>query len=454
LFRSLELCGGGKAIIVSTARIGDEARSVVEKVRSIGLDVEAFHIFPDEDTSNPEDIARAVNIVRSVVGSCKEVCVDVSSGSRLEVASATTALSKDLSIPVAVTYTSFGWGPWRGLFYPLTPKPLQKAYLLTSARSLLNTSTSIFYAEARDYIDLARIGSELRKGVAEAQYNINKQLDTPCYADSESIECSCRGLEISISIGSAAPIHVKVGDYCLWRDAVEAIAKIAEGFRSRRNRLQENVAKALELLLRVAGVYQLVVDECSDSSMCDGYRDTIFIDFVRALGERVAIDTNVVYGGLHSQLWEYPEHVRSIVMPYCLLLELYTHEAQARDAYEKLRSELAGLLISEVRELRVPVDYRVSQRPCEVGMALESDPRAVLVTADVRAYNKVFKDLGRRAVLLTPKPLNEVRFTQSENSRRASYAYYAIAQLKALSGHRGVAEALQQLGVSISVRLI
>ena len=61
LFRSLELCGGGKAIIVSTARIGGEARSVVEKVRSIGLDIEAFPIFPDEDTSNPEDIARAVN---------------------------------------------------------------------------------------------------------------------------------------------------------------------------------------------------------------------------------------------------------------------------------------------------------------------------------------------------------------------------------------------------------
>jgi len=60
LFRSLELCGG-KAIIVSTARIGDEARGVVEKVRSIGLDIEAFPIFPDEDTSNPEDIARAVN---------------------------------------------------------------------------------------------------------------------------------------------------------------------------------------------------------------------------------------------------------------------------------------------------------------------------------------------------------------------------------------------------------
>jgi len=188
--------------------------------------------------------------------------------------------------------------------------------------------------------------------------------------------------------------------------------------------------------------------------MCDGYRDTIFIDFVRVLGERVAIDTNVVYGGLHTQLWEYPEHVHSIVMPYCLLLELYAHEAQARDAYEKLRSELVGLLISEVRELRVAVDYRVGQRPCEVGMALESDPRAVLVTADVRAYHKVFKDLRRRAVLLTPKPLNEVRFTHSENSRRASYAYYAIAQLKALSGHRGVAEALQQLGVSISVRLI
>jgi len=80
------------------------------------------------------------------------------------------------------------------------------------------------------------------------------------------------------------------------RRVIEGIAKIAEGFRSRRSRLQENVAKALELLLRVAGVYQLVVDECSDSGMCDGYRDAIFIDFVRALRERVVIDTNVVYG--------------------------------------------------------------------------------------------------------------------------------------------------------------
>lgn len=44
LFRSLELCGGGKAIIVSTARIGDEARSVVEKVRSGKIVVVATHI--------------------------------------------------------------------------------------------------------------------------------------------------------------------------------------------------------------------------------------------------------------------------------------------------------------------------------------------------------------------------------------------------------------------------
>jgi hypothetical protein len=87
-------------------------------------------------------------------------------------------------------------------------------------------------------------------------------------------------------------------------------------------------------------------------------------------------------------------------------------------------------------------------------MALESSPREVLATADVAAYRRVFRDVKREAVLLTPTPLHKTKLLHSEISRKASYAYYAIAQLKALAEHRGVREALKQLGLQVEVKML
>jgi hypothetical protein len=452
LFRSLEVCGGDRVFIVSTARRGSDAREVVSRVgQSVGVGAEPVPVFPDEDTAQPVEISRAVDIVKSVVSGCEEVCVDVSSGSRLEVATAIAAFTQLGS--AKIFYTSFAWGPWKGLFYPLTPKPLQRVYFLAPGQSPPKPSTAVFQASAGDLLALAFAGPELRRRVAEAQYNINKQLDSLCYADSEGFECSCRGLEAVIYTGSTPAIRGEARDYCSWSDTVNAVAGVVDGFESRRDRLRNEQRKALELLLRVSGLYQLAVDECSYG--CEDCRGVLFMDCAaRGLGGRVIVDTNVVYGGIHTQLWEYMEQRYSIAIPYCALLELYSHEAQTRDAYEKLRSEVAHILLAEVSELKLPVDYRIVQRPCEVGMALESSPREVLATADVAANRRVFRDVKREAVLLTPTPLHKTRLLHSEISRKASYAYYAIAQLKALAEHRGVKEALKQLGLQVEVKML
>jgi len=76
---------------------------------------------------------------------------------------------------------------------------------------------------------LAFAGPELRRRVAEAQYNINKQLDSLCYADSEGFECSCRGLEAVVYTGSTPAIRGEARDYCSWSDAVNAVASVVDG---------------------------------------------------------------------------------------------------------------------------------------------------------------------------------------------------------------------------------
>ena len=75
LFRSLEVCGGDRVFIVSTARRGSDAREVVSRVgQSVGVGAEPAPVFLDEDTAQPVEISRAVDIVKSVVGGCEEVC--------------------------------------------------------------------------------------------------------------------------------------------------------------------------------------------------------------------------------------------------------------------------------------------------------------------------------------------------------------------------------------------
>jgi hypothetical protein len=242
LFRSLEVCGGDRVFVVSTARRGSDAREVVSMFgQSVGVGAEPAPVFPDEDTAQPVEISRAVDIVKSVAGGCEEVCVDVSSGSRLEVAAAVAAFTQLGS--AKIFYTSFAWGPWKGLFYPLTPKPIQRVYFLAPRRGSLKPSTAVFQASAGDLLALAFAGSELRRRVAEAQYNTNKQLDSLCYADSEGFECSCMGLEAVVYTGSAPAIRGEARDYCSWSDAVNAVAGVVEGFESRRDGLETSREK-------------------------------------------------------------------------------------------------------------------------------------------------------------------------------------------------------------------
>jgi len=86
---------------------------VVSRVgQSVGVGVEPVPVFPDEDTAQPVEISRATDIIKSVVGGCEEVCVDVSSGSRLEVATAIAALTQLGS--AEILYTSFAWGLGKG----------------------------------------------------------------------------------------------------------------------------------------------------------------------------------------------------------------------------------------------------------------------------------------------------------------------------------------------------
>ncbi len=90
-----------------------------------------------------------------------------------------------------------------------------------------------------------------------------------------------------------------------------------------------------------------------------------------------------------------------------------------------------------------------------MGIALTASTRVGLipVTADRATYENLLAREERipASILAEPAPINEVVFSERELSRRVTYAYYAVAQLKALS--KLLARELSEAGASIKVRV-
>ena len=82
-----------------------------------------------------------------------------------------------------------------------------------------------------------------------------------------------------------------------------------------------------------------------------------------------------------------------------------------------------------------------------MGIALARKSDRLCITSDRNAYEKLFKTVKVGGILAKPSTIKETRFLKHEASRRTSYAYYAIAQLRALANRLG--RALRKLGIEI-----
>jgi len=451
IFRGLEVCNPRSIVIVSTKRRASEVEELLSILRSMYSDIELYGYsdIPDIETSL-EDIPKVIDKVKELLKmlSFDEICFVSSAGSRIEISSLMMVLDRSKS---NVLYISFTWGPWKGSFYPYTPKPLEIVHEVHGFGVLPRIGSDITFVDTQliDKMDI----SSIRRETLLTQLYLNKHIvETPCYATRDSVDCSCRSLTISIIYRKTAMVVIDIEDYCSWNNVLKSIDKLTREVDDLRDRIPDEVYKVLKLLLNVSGIYLPVVRECSYG--CPDLENTILLDVLRNMNRVGIIDTNIVYQGIHNQLYEYIEEAyRYLEIPLCLYIEMYEHQAHIDKPYNRIRSTIAQLLIEELKKYNLPIAYQAAYKPCEVGIALASKRNSIAITSDRHAYERLLKTMNIDSILTIPKPLTKTRFLHNEKSRRISYAYYAIAQLKALTKILKTRNELQTIDLDIDIHM-
>ncbi len=400
----------------------------------LGIEVRSYTDFPDP-LVNPSGFSmyearRYVEKIGSELG--KDVALVVSSGSRLEVSIASLAME-----PRAFIYVSFGWGPWQGAFYPYTPRPIEPMYILgeVKVRDRVDSDFVEKLAKAlRDF--LPKSMPKLREMVLEAQVEINKEILDPIAFPRKS-RGACPRMTIRISCGSSSRSgsiseSVTIVNVCDYREVVSKIGTLARNLRDKIDRelsiaytsiLREGsrCASVVSTILGISGLETLVV---RDGSTLVEALPHIF----SSRGEKVAIDTNVVYGGLHNQLYDKPDASKYLVYPACVELEIYRKLVESRDPSQVFEAYLGMLAHEELSSFPMTKDPQLHAIPCETALYVS---RYVVATADRRAYERLLSKRSERAELLERVSTMKAIATSYE-LKKASYAYYAIAQLKAI----------------------
>ncbi len=437
--RGLEVLERVDGIVLVATR---EWREFVEKLRDavlgLGIDARVFSDFPDPYVDprgfDLDTARRYLQRVASEVGD--DICLAISSGSRLEISLASRFLEHR-----AMLYVSFGWGPWRGAFYPFTPRPIEIAYLLGDAPRRSRVDASLVKSLANALRGFLGSLPRLRRRVLEVQVDINSLISDPLAMP--SLGAGCPSLRARVSCGGIGR-ELVVRNLC---DPVEVLERVGSFAEELRKRIEEHrvstpfTYRGSPCIDLVSTILELCGFEILATS--DG---TVFVDALSDLVERcrekVAIDTNTLFAGLHIQLYDSPEAVRDLVYPLCIDLEIYRKLVDAASREKLIEAYLATLAQEEIASFSITRDFQASSTPCEVALYLS---RYCTATADRRAYERLLKK-NTCSELLELEPLHRATFRPGYLLRRASYAYYAIAQLAAIN--RIVNEAVRELRIA------
>ncbi len=461
LFRGLEVCRCNTIYLISSKRRKDEvirlASELLNCLSRLNVNVKSLPEIPDTDVS-PELLPEVVKWFRVLAKRlCRDgyVCFTASSGSRLEVSSASISLERGC---VDVIYVAFLWGPWLGSYYPFTPKPLQPAVLLHEGASVTcreaesSCFSQVLPHSVKGFNYLLNSLPELRRSTLEAQLIINSEkrvAGNPCLMTANSVTgrrgCmnECGRLIIEVRTNDAH-IASECSDYCSWDKVVELVRDVVKQYEEiTESGSSIGSCEVISMLLDASGFRQLTLAKASEglTELKDvyGYILSDALEQVRQEAKAL-LDTCVIYKGIHTQLYEKRDLRTKLAIPACALVEMYEHIAQISGKgwgriYRELRAELAKLLVKEIKSLINTIEREAIIKPCEVGIALASRrSNTIAITADELAYENLYREVSNvPAILANPKPLTEVKFLGNEYSRRVAYAYYAVAQLKAIS---------------------
>ncbi len=468
IYRGLEACACRDVLVLSTRRRGREAEELVrvlnEVLGGVGVRFTPLPSVPDVDLE-PEGMPDVITWFRREVlkGVARQspLCLMASAGSRLEVSAAAVSLERGSS---NVAYVAFLWGPWRGTHYPYTPKPLEPLVALHCREASCSELEGGAEGLGARVVEAALRATpppstpRLRHATLHAQARLNAEgvvARTPCVMSQErrgrGCPEGCGPLVIEVRVGNVE-LRAEASDYCSWDDVVGAVDDLARQYVKARDegRLGWREDSVASTILDLAGVRQLRVAGASGALKSELSRLTghALMEALHALPKGCVgvLDTNVLYKGIHVQALDYGVgNPPRVAIPACAVLELYEKVTQVRHAADanigKFNAELAALVADVAKHLTPILVREADAKPCEVGVALTASTRANLipVTADRAAYeNLLSREEGITAsILAEPAPLKEVRFGERGASRRVTYAYYAVAQLKALSSILG-----------------
>ncbi len=455
IFRGIEVVRPDKVFIISSQRRCDEVRELTSKLKEYfkGYDIDFIEYcgIPDIETSL-SNIPYVTDGLRTLIRSLDgDVYVISSAGSRLELVSFSMLIDRSRT---EVLYISFFFGPWSGAFYPYTPKPLQIAHEIHPIDRGLGQGPYPHidnHEELLSKFAMGRAGiTTLRRETLIAQYIINSSIqETLCIDTRDHSECSCGGLRIEVCSNRIPVLSIDINDYCSRDQVLNGISSLCEGIEKLRNRLSDQQFKILKLIMNFTGICLPIVEECSFYKGVEGY---VLIDALKELRKPIGIDTNLAYFGIHTQIYEDPITMgRFLVIPLCLYLEMYKHQAQVTSILDELRASIASLAIEELRFWNLSVDVEASHTPCEVGLAMSSRGKYVVATGDRRAYEKLMKFLNIDSILVRTVSISRAKFKTNEHSRKVSYAYYALAQLKGLLRIKEVVNTLGKANIQISI---
>ena len=433
IFRSLELCCCSRVYVISSLRHRDEVSKLCELLNNLidGIEFIALPIVPDVENT-PERISEVMRVLKGLEALKGRACFTASAGSRLEVASYSSLIRRSLT---DVIYVSFLWGPWVGTYYPFAPKPIQVTHIL-------HPGIESFRECGEGYLRLSKLSRllskyfsrlpRLRYEVLSNQLIINAGISSKCI-DHEGINCRCGSLVIKLVFKGEELINYELSDYCSWSEVVKSTEELSKEVNELciNYGLGDLRCSLTTTLINVAGIRLLVIDDYVGTEL-SGLKGYSLTDAMELINDYLLIDTNVVYGGIHNYLHENPVLARKVVVPLSTYVEMYEHQVHVgNDSYRVVRAELSKLLINELSYFKPVIKEDVVVTPSEVGIATTKD--YIAVTSDRRAFNNLYKWLGRKAILTKSEPVAKVKFKVNEWSRRVSYSYYAVTQLRALS---------------------
>ncbi len=364
---------------------------------------------------------------------CNNVVLSPTPGSRRLAAAigmAGIGAAGEASGNVDIVHVDFYWGPWRGLYYPFTPRFVQPLAILNPVHEEKRPRR----LETPELYDPPpRKLPPLKKLVGELAWKTNRGTSYTARLEEERIAPCDVKLSLQVVADGQAIAEWVVEDACkpsAWLDWESSVERELESVIERlAARHRVDVYSVSRTIAAFSGLARLVIVE----------RGGTAIDVVRPYplmrAGSVVIDTNLVYLGVHNDVYEGLQ----AVLPHCLVAEVFRGYAEAEKRLEqhsvnRFLRLLARTGLEELREQGMPI-IASPPPPCDTGITgidLYQLQGAVIATNDRGAYEFWLQHpFSRLAEIAYAEPARIGKLYQYSGDdwlvAAASYALYQLS---------------------------